>query len=115
MGIKFNEDDFISCSEFKCEQDYNDFVEAIQEMGYSVFDPDYVTDVLSRYTCMMFDGEDFTSAVRPNYLGKEYTLKDIMNTFLPQEAQSLRKILLQAVKDVENGRLTSVDEFLEKL
>lgn len=116
MSIKFNEEDFISCSEFKCEQDYNDFVKAVENMGYSVYEPNYHVDVISGcYKSMMFDGEDFTSATAEECSGKEYTLEYITRNYLSEEAQVLRKMLLQAVKDVEDGRLTSIDDFLEKL
>ena len=113
--IKFNEKDFIACSEFKCEQDYNDFVKVIEDAGYSVWEPDYYTDVLSHYKYMIFDGEDFISAINPNLLGEEYTINEILCHNLSEEAQALRKMLLRAVKDVEEGKLTSIDDFLESI
>lgn len=116
--IKFNEEDFICCSEFKCEQDYNDFVEAVSEMGYDVYEPSYKQDVVSgTYKYMVFGGVfgEFSAACEDVWKGEEYTLKEILSSNLSEEAQALRKMLLRAVKDVEEGKLTSIDDFLESI
>lgn len=117
MGIKFNEEDFINCSEFKCEQDYNDFVDIVRILGYDVYQPDYEEDVASgNYSVLVLWDGKFTADCQVDiWKGGEYTLGEILCNSLPEEAQTLRKMLLQAVKDVEEGRLTNVDEFLGKL
>lgn len=114
--IKFNEEDFICCSEFKCEQDYNDFVEAVSEMGYDVYEPNYSLDVVSgTYRVMVIEGGVFTATCHDVWKGEEYTLREILSSNLSEEAQALRKMLLRAVKDVEEGKLTNIDDFLESI
>lgn len=114
--IKFNEEDFICCSEFKCEQDYDNFVEAVREMGYEVYEPDYELDVVSRnYAIMIIEDGVFSAAPDDEWKGEEYTLKEILSSNLSEEAQALRKMLLRAVKDVEDGKLTSINDFLESI
>lgn len=117
MGIKFNEEDFINCSEFKCEQDCNVLVDIVRILGYDVYQPDYEEDVASGHysVLVLWDGKFSADCQVDIWKGDEYTLREILSNSLPEEARTLRKMFLQAVEDVEEGRLTSVDEFLEKL
>lgn len=114
--IKFNEEDFICCSEFKCEQDYDDFVEAVREMGCDVYEPNYSLDVVSgNYGVMVIEDGVFSAARHDVWDGEEYTLREILSSNLSEEAQALRKMLLRAVKDVEDDKITSIDDFLESI